>query len=166
MKSPLAARTSDPARTPLDAADLEAAVGFWLRLAQQRDLRAFNDRFAEAGVSQLAYAVLLVLEANPGCRPAGLAAAVRVRPPNLVDPLDALVREGLVSRAPDPRDRRAQALALTAEGRRRLDELKAVHAGLIEGYRAALGAKDYDELVRLLRRFVDQDRGAEDHQGP
>lgn len=156
MKSPQSSKAADPARAP-DASELEAAVGFWLRLAQQRDLRAFNDRFAEAGVSQLTYAILLVLEANPGCRPAGLAAAVRVRQPNLVEPLDALVREGLVSRAPDPRDGRAQALALTAEGKRRLGELKAVHSGLIDSYRAALGKADYEALVTLLRRFIGQD---------
>ena len=101
---------------------------------------------------------VLVLEANPGCRPAALAAAVRVRQPNLVEPLEGLVREGLVSRAPDPRDGRAQALALTAAGERRLGELKAVHAGLIDGYRAALGAKDYEALIMLLRRFIGQDR--------
>ncbi len=166
MKSPQLSRSAETARTPLDAVELEAAVGFWLRLAQQRDLRAFNDRFSRAGVSQLAYAILLVLEANPGCRPAGLAAAVRVRQPNLVEPLDGLVREGLVSRAPDPRDGRAQTLALTGQGLRRLDELKAVHAGLIEGYRGALGAEDYAVLVGLLRRFVDQARGHGDHQGP
>ena len=133
-------------------------MGFWLRLAQQRDLRAFNARFAGAGVSQLAYAILLVLEANPGCRPAGLAAAVRVRQPNLVEPLEGLVREGLVFRAPDPRDGRAQALTLTAEGEQRLGELKAVHAGLIDGYRATLGAEDYDALVMLLRRFIGENR--------
>ncbi len=158
MKSPQPSKPADPARATPDASELEAAVGFWLRLAQQRDLRAFNDRFAEAGVSQLAYAILLVLEANPGYRPAALAAAVRVRQPNLVEPLEGLVREGLVSRAPDPRDGRAQALALTAIGEQRLGALKAVHAGLIDGYRAALGAKDYEALVMLLRRFISQDR--------
>lgn len=141
-------------------------MGFWLRLAQQRDLRAFNDRFAEAGVSQLTYSILLVLEANPGCRPAGLAAAIRVRQPNLVEPLDALVREGLVSRAPDPRDGRAQVLALTPGGERRLEEIKAVHAGLIEGYRSALGAEDYAALVELLRRFVEKGWDGGNHQAP
>ena len=151
MKSPKPLNAADPAS---GAAELDAAVGFWLRLAQQRDLRAFNDLFAPAGVSQLAYAILLVLEASPGCRPAAIGAAVRVRQPNLVEPLEALVGRGLVSRATDPRDRRAQVLALTAEGERLLGELKAAHAGLIEGYRAALGPADYDRLVALLRRFT------------
>ena len=141
-------------KSPLDTQELEAAVGFWLRLAQQRDLRAFGERFSGSGVSQLGYAILLVLEANPGCRPAELGEAVQVRQPNLGEPLEALVALGFVSRAPDPRDRRAQALALTQEGERRLQALKAAHAGLIEGYREALGEEGYDQLIALLRRFT------------
>lgn len=160
MKSPADNRRPSE-RAPLDTAELDAAVGFWLRLAQQRDLRAFNDLFSGSGVSQLGYAILLVLQANPGCRPAELGAAVRVRQPNLGEPLEALEALGLVSRNPDPRDRRAQALALTDEGRRTLAELKAAHAGLIQGYRAALGADGYDELIAMLRRFT---RDGADHQ--
>src|SRR5690242_7447155 len=100
-------------RSPLDTAELDAAVGFWLRLAQQRDLRTFQQRFAESGIGQLAYAILLVLEANPGCRQSDLAAAVRIRQPNLVEPMDQLAARSLVTRTPDPSDRRAQVLALT-----------------------------------------------------
>lgn len=153
MKSPpdVAPR---PSRPPLDTAELDAAVGFWLRLAQQRDFRAFGDCFTGSGVSQLGYAILLVLGANPGSRPADLAEAVRVRQPNLGEPLEALVALGLVSRTPDPRDRRAQVLALTQAGARQLAELKIAHASLIEGYRAALGPAGYDQLVALLRRFT------------
>ncbi len=57
-------------------------------------------------------------------------------------------------REPDPRDRRAQALSLTPEGEGALVELKAAHAGLIEGYREALGREDYERLIGLLRRFT------------
>ena len=153
MKSPPDAAPK-AARPPLDTAELDAAVGFWLRLAQQRDFKAFSDRFAGAGVSQLGYAILLVLEANPDCRPADLGEAVRVRQPNLGEPVEALVALGLVSRTPDPRDRRAQVLALTAEGERRLAGLKVAHGGLIDGYREALGPDGYDQLVALLRRFT------------
>ena len=166
MESPPAESRRSSGRAPLDTAELDAAVGFWLRLAQQRDLRAFGDRFAGEGISQLGYAILLVLEANPGCRAAELGEAVRVRQPNLGEPLEALVARGLVSRAPDRRDRRAQVLALTAEGQRRLGELKAAHAGLIEGYRAALGTEGYDQLIVLLRGFTQREEGASNHQVP
>ena len=52
----------------LDAGELEGALGLWLRLAQQKDLREFTRRFEGAGVSQLHLAILLVVAANPGCR--------------------------------------------------------------------------------------------------
>ena len=152
-------------RSPLDTVELDAAVGFWLRLAQQRDLRAFNDRFAHAGVSQLAYAILLVLQANPGRRQAELGAAVRIRQPNRVEPLDTLVARGLVVRTPDPHDRRAQVLRLSPEGQELLAELKQVHAGMIEAYRTALGADGYASLVQQLRRFTENAASPEDHQG-
>ena len=138
----------------VDAAELDGAVGLWLRLAQQQELRAFNRLFAEYGMSQVLFAILLVVASNPGCRQADLEAPLRIRQPNLVEPIDALISRGLISREPDPADRRAQTLKPTAKGEALLKELRAVHERLIEGYRAKMGGKDYDKLVELLRRFV------------
>jgi DNA-binding MarR family transcriptional regulator len=147
---------SDLAAPPgLDASELEAALGLWLRMAQQKDLRAFSRRFASSGLSQLQYAALLVIDANPGCRQSELGPALRIRQPNLVEPLEALAAQGLVSRQADPRDRRAQTLELTSTGRRLLAELRASHAALIDGYRARLGEDGYARLLELLRRFVE-----------
>ena len=143
------------AATGLDARELEAALGLWLRLAQQKDLRAFSRRFAGSGLSQLQYAAMLVIDANPGCRQSELGPALRIRQPNLVEPLEALSARGLVSRRADPRDRRAQTLELTSAGRRLLAELRASHAELIDGYRARLGEDGYARLVELLRSFVE-----------
>src|SRR5215472_6509332 len=105
----------------LDAGELESAVGLWLRLAAQKDLRAFTRRFAESGISQLQYAVLLTIDANPGCRQSELGAVLRIRQPNLVEPLESLAGRGLILRRPDPRDRRAQTLDLSQKGRAMLD---------------------------------------------
>jgi DNA-binding MarR family transcriptional regulator len=138
----------------LDAGELEAAVGLWLRLAQQRDLRAFTRRFAESGISQLQYAVLLIIDANPGCRQSELGAVLRIRQPNLVEPLESLAGRGLIERRADPRDRRAQTLDLTAAGGTLLAKLRRVHGELIDGYRARLGAKGYEQLLELLQQFV------------
>jgi DNA-binding MarR family transcriptional regulator len=138
----------------LDAGELEQAVGLWLRLAQQKDLKAFTRRFAESGISQLHYAVLLVIDANPGCRQSELGSALRIKQPNLVEPLESLAGRGLIERKADPRDRRAQTLALTADGRRLLGRLRTEHGELIEGYRSRLGPEGYRQLVALLRAFV------------
>jgi DNA-binding MarR family transcriptional regulator len=138
----------------LDAFELEAAVGFWLRLGQQQDLRRFNRALSSAGVTQISFSILLLIAGNPGRRQADLAAALRVRQPNLVEPIESLITRGLVFREPDPDDRRAQVLGLTPEGRLFVGRLRAVHGRLIDGYRAALGQDDYEQLIRLLRRFA------------
>lgn len=162
-------RPASPAETPADGArpldtrELEGAVGLWLRLAQQQDLKAFNRLFAPSGFSQLLYSVLLVVAANPGCRQADLGAVLRIRQPNLVEPIDTLVERGLVRRRPDPRDRRAQTLSLTRTGRTVLGVQREAHEGLIDSYRARLGEDGYQRLVELLRLFVD---GAGGEPGP
>ena len=152
---PAALAVPELARSALDTGELETAVGFWLRLAQQLDLREFTRRLAESGLNQLAYSILLVVEANPGCRQTDLGSALRIRQPNLVEPLESLAARGLISRAPDPRDRRAQVLALTPAGSELLAALKAAHGEMIEGYRARLGEDGYGQLITLLRLFVD-----------
>ena len=154
MASETAVRTEGPVSRTLEAAALEGAVGFWLRLAQQQDLRRFNRMFAKEGVSQLIYSVLLLIGANPGCRQADLGGALHIRQPNLVDPIDGLIARALVLRRPDPDDRRAQTLWLTQEGEALLARLRAAHDDLIDGYRRRLGPAAYDQLVALLGLFV------------
>ena len=138
----------------LDASELETALGFWLRLAQQQDLRRFNALFAGQGITQLLYAILLVVAANPGCRQAALGARLRIRQPNMVEPIDHLISRGLIARAPDPRDRRAQTLSLTDSGGSVLADLRASHDSLTGAYRERLGPEHYDQLADLLRLFV------------
>ncbi len=155
---PRTLRNSDAAAgkgRPLDTAELESAVGLWLRLAQQQELRAFNGAFTEFGMSQVLFAILSVVAANPGCRQADLEAPLRIRQPNLVEPIEALISRGLIAREPDPADRRAQTLTPTARGLALMTELRQVHARLIDGYRERMGARQYEQLVGLLRKFVE-----------
>ena len=138
----------------LDTRELESALGFWLRLAQQLDLKTFSEALAEDGISQPLFAMLLLIDANPGCRQADLGAVLRMRQPNLVEPIEGLIGRGLVVRRPDPADRRAQTLALTRKGKTLLKRLRVAHERLIGSYRERLGPEGYDQLAALLSRFV------------
>jgi len=138
----------------LDANELESAVGFWLRLAQQQDQRAFNRLVARSGITPPLYAMMLVIAANPGLRQTDIGELLRIRQPNLVDPIDTLIGRGLITRRPDPNDRRAQAIDLTDAGRRLLADMRAAHDSMIGGYRDRLGAERYSQLVELLAAFV------------
>ena len=156
-----ARRTTGPAGEGANTAELEAAVGFWLRLAQQKDMRGFNRVFAGSGVTPPLYAMLLVISANPGLRQTQIGEMLRIRQPNLVEPIDTLIGRGLISRRPDPHDRRAQAIDLTPEGALLLGRLRAGHDRLIESYRQRFGPGRYAKLVGLLRAFVALDADPE-----
>jgi DNA-binding MarR family transcriptional regulator len=77
-----------------------------------------------------------------------------------------LERDGLIERAPDPRDRRATTLHLTALGRKHLDDF---WQRKIEAMREGLDDWDPEEmrtLLRLLRRYVEDYVGKNVGRGP
>ena len=73
---------------------------------------------AEEGLSLAWYDVLLHLDEVPGrrLRMTDLAAAVVISKSGLTSLVDRMEEAGLVAREPDPDDRRAIAVALTAAG--------------------------------------------------
>ncbi len=72
------------------------------------------------GLSMWAYIALSHLAQQPARTQLALAQAIRYDKTRLIGLLDELERDGLITRTPDPTDRRAHAVALTAagEGRR------------------------------------------------
>jgi DNA-binding MarR family transcriptional regulator len=77
-----------------------------------------------------------------------LAAAEQVRPPTMTRIVAALERAGLVTRQPDPGDRRQIAISATPTGRRLLEEGRARRTASLTKRLAALPA---DELANLAR---------------
>lgn len=69
------------------------------------------------GLTMWAYIVLHGLEGSVRTQGA-LAEAIGADKTRIISVLDDLQARGLISREPDPADRRARVLALTAEGRR------------------------------------------------
>jgi DNA-binding MarR family transcriptional regulator len=144
----------DEAPAPAALAPLDDRLGFWLRLAQQSAFEAFHRAMSPLGLTPGRLAVLLLLEANPDIRQAALADALRVKPPNLAVLLAAMEQDGLIRRAEDTRNRRANTLRLTPAGRTLLKRAKAQE----EKVEAEL-AGDLDEagrtaLLEALRRIA------------
>ena len=82
-----------------------------------RSLRREDDR---SGLSAPRLSALSVLVFAGPLTLGELAAAEQVRPPTMTRLVQALEADGLVSRAPDPRDGRVTRLAATPRGRRLL----------------------------------------------
>ena len=83
-----------------------------------RVLRNYIDQRAKGrGTTRAQWIVLFRLREQEGLSQVDLAEVLELQPISLVRLLDRLVEHGLVERRPDPRDRRANRLHLTARGR-------------------------------------------------
>ena len=100
---------------------------------------------------------LRVVGHHEGIRPGELAAHLRVAPRSVTDVVDALEERGLLERHPDPGDRRATVLALTASGQRLVDETGAARRSDAQAYFARLSDRDRATLRRILSRLDESD---------
>jgi DNA-binding MarR family transcriptional regulator len=100
------------------------------------------------------FPVLLALWEREGRTQAELVPLLNVEQPTLANTIGRMVRDGLVRRTPDPEDRRAVRLHLTAAGRTLEAPLTAgaqrVNARALHG----LSRSERSELLELLRRII------------
>lgn len=85
-----------------------------------------------------------------GMRLKELAEQLRIAPRSATEVVDQLQGKGLVVRGPDPSDRRATLISLTAEGTAMRDGVRRDRAREADEYFAALSAGDRAELARIL----------------
>ena len=127
-----------------------AARGFAGRLAEK--LRAFD-----VGIGQ--WAVLVHLWSNDAMTQAQLARRVAIEQPTMVRTIDRMERDGLVTRTPDPNDRRASRITLTERGWNLRDALVPLAAGVNRAVTKSLTDAEVDTLRRLLGKLVADEAG-------
>jgi DNA-binding MarR family transcriptional regulator len=97
---------------------------------------------------------LSVLARHGDIRLSTLADRLRIVPRSATEVVDDLQRSGLVERRPDPDDRRAVLVALTAEGERRARAIQEARQAEGERFFAALDAADRADLARVLCKLA------------
>ncbi|MGW4089378.1 MarR family winged helix-turn-helix transcriptional regulator [Nocardia sp. NPDC004750] len=106
-------------------------------------------------LSMWGYSVLLGLGAEPVYTQAALAKAIGADKTRIIGVLDELQRRGLITREPDPADRRVNLLSLTDAGRALRDraqrDIQAGEDRLLE----RLPAPDRSAFLRALRVLSD-----------
>ncbi|WP_122261226.1 MarR family winged helix-turn-helix transcriptional regulator [Ornithinimicrobium cerasi] len=90
-----------------------------------------------------------------GVRVSHLADHLGIAPRSATEVADALEAAGLLSRSPDPTDRRAVLLALTPEGRHTVGRVRDRRRAAADAAVSALSPADRAELRRLLQELLE-----------
>jgi DNA-binding MarR family transcriptional regulator len=143
--------------------DLDFAVmGTFLRIAQLMRLatRGIDKVFAAHGISLGEFDVLAALRrggTGTTLTPTQLARVAMVSPGGMTNRLDRLERAGLISRTPDPADRRGSLVTLTPAGHaiadRSVEDLVAAEAAVVADLSDAERLRFEATLDKLLARL-------------
>ena len=126
-----------------------------------RLLRTYADQSAARyGMTRAKWAVLARLDRFEGLKQAELAEMLDLQPISLTRLLDGLAENGLIERRPDPDDRRAKRLYLTADARPLLERLTELGEDLMETALAGLSPDDVKGLLAHLATLKENLRQA------
>jgi DNA-binding MarR family transcriptional regulator len=135
----------------------EEDLGALLARATRRLVAEERPLLAERGLTMWAYVALSRLAAAPAASQLELATAIGYDKTRLIALLDELEGEGLITREPDPRDRRARVIALTAAGRKRHAAARRAIAAMEDRVLDGLSDTDRRRLRRALGHLVVDD---------
>jgi len=145
--------TSDAGKDALKLTPLSGYVGYALRRAQSVIFADFNHTLAGLNLRPGQFAVLVLIDQNPGTSQSSVSAALGIQKANFVATIADLEARELVCRRKSNSDARTYSLSLTAQGRALLlhaAQLQALHESrVIE----QIGPEGRLQLLALLERL-------------
>jgi DNA-binding MarR family transcriptional regulator len=137
-----------PAAAPADTA--EQLFELWRRV-----WKATGDQFGAAGLSMSRAKALWALDTEGPQRAGSLADRFGCAAATVTDLVDGLERDGFVTRSPDPTDRRAVLISITAAGRTAATSARERKRAVLDAVFGQLNADEREQLSTLLRRLAD-----------
>ncbi len=134
--------------------DPERMLGFVLHDVARLLRRRFEQyaRADELGLTRTQCAVLAHLARQQGINQATLAQILDIEPITLVRLLDRLQEAGLIERKPDPKDRRAYVLGLTAKARPVLARIYELANQIYDEAQSGFSSTEATQLLEQLHR--------------
>lgn len=132
---------------------LEDTVGFSLRIAQEAAFRAYIKRVGDSSTPPWRFAVLALIDANPGLTQVALSRATLRDSSSLTPALDDLCDRGLVTRTRPEHDRRSYELRLTPRGKKAMQELKVSAEEHEKELDRLVGREQRAQFIQTLKRI-------------
>jgi len=129
-------------------------IGLQLARTAKAVSQAFDAALSEAGGSLATWVVLMNLKSGQATSQRELADAVGIQGATLTHHLNAMERDGLLTRRRDPHNRRVHLVDLTALGEQAFQRLRTTAIGYDKRLRAGISAGDIATLDTLLKRLA------------
>ena len=139
-------------------------IGLHLARTAKAVSRAFDDALAAAGGSVPVWLVLISLKTQRLANQRKLAEAIGIQGATLTHHLNAMEADGLVTRRPNPTNRRVHVVEPTAAGEALFQRLRAAAVAFDRQLRAGLADDDVATLARLLDRLRDNVVGHDERE--
>jgi DNA-binding MarR family transcriptional regulator len=134
---------------------MEINLGFLTNDISRLFRKRFDVASRQLGVTGAQWRALLVIARAPGISQGGLAEYLDVEPITTCRMVDRLEQAGMVERRPNPEDRRAWQLYLTASAAPTIDKLRLVGAEVIDQAKSGLSDTEWEQLIKLLVQVRD-----------
>ena len=158
-----AAGSARAASATIDLGHLPDLIGYMLRRAQLAVFQDFARTYAKFGIRPAQYAVLTIIERNPGLKQKDVSEALGIKRANFVAMCDELEKLGLAMRRQVATDRRSYALHLTRKGELLMKKLHAANQEHEARLISEIGKEGRDRLIPLLAALA---RSAAAENGP
>lgn len=130
-------------------------MAFLLSQLGYTSMRRYRDALAPLGLEPRHVGLLKAVARAQGQTQQALGEELGIPPSRMVALVDELEQGGILERRPNPNDRRARAVHLTARGGRLLAEALTLSAGHEKWLTDGLEPAERDQLVGILRRLVE-----------
>lgn len=125
-------------------------IGYLLSDSSRLLRRAFDERVRTLGLTAVQARLLLSLEKFPDGNQSFYADRLDIEPITLTRIIDRMEDAGWIERVPDPKDRRARILHLTAKSQEIVNKVRTRVDGLVADMTTGIATADRDQLARML----------------
>lgn len=133
----------------------QETLGFVMQDVARLMRRNFNRRVQDLGLTQAQWQILVRIGHMEGARQSQIADILEMQPISVARMVDRMETAGWVERRPDPQDRRAVNLYLTAKAEPILEEMRA-RGGLTKALAlTGISEQERDVMMTILQKMRD-----------